>query len=239
MGPISCRLTSIHWCAPLTYAYIVVLCHFYKPNSPHTYFEPIGNLPTEKVTKRDLFRTFHKHGRLAQVSIKQAYGFVQFLDTSSCASALRHEQGASVRGRKMRTLPHILYPGFHPKDRILIPIKLQTLKFQSPREIPDHLHQLKPTHHVEPLADLVLRIMVVLCLLVGVGAPRSAGAGVTLPSVGSTAEEIHVNVIMNIQLADPHPRRDIGLVMTTAHIIVSVHARRQEDIALAHALPHQ
>lgn len=61
----------------------------------------IGNLPTEKVTKRDLFRTFHKHGRLAQVSIKQAYGFVQFLDTASCASALRFEQGASVRGRKM------------------------------------------------------------------------------------------------------------------------------------------
>lgn len=63
-----------------------------------------GNLPTEKVTKRDLFRLFHKHGRLAQVSIKQAYGFVQFLDQSSCASALRHEQGSSVRGRKMRKL---------------------------------------------------------------------------------------------------------------------------------------
>jgi len=62
----------------------------------------LGNLPTEKVTKRDLFRIFHKHGRLAQISIKQAYGFVQFLDQSSCASALRHEQGSSVRGRKMR-----------------------------------------------------------------------------------------------------------------------------------------
>ncbi|KAG0128430.1 hypothetical protein HOY82DRAFT_489120 [Tuber indicum] len=61
----------------------------------------IGNLPTEKVTKRDLFRIFHRHGRLAQVSIKQAYGFVQFLDISSCAAALRHEQGSTVRGRKM------------------------------------------------------------------------------------------------------------------------------------------
>jgi RNA recognition motif-containing protein len=72
--------------------------------SHHAYFERTGNLPTERVTKRDLFRIFHKHGRLAQVSIKQAYGFVQFLDTTSCASALRHEQGSSVRGRKMRTL---------------------------------------------------------------------------------------------------------------------------------------
>lgn len=61
-----------------------------------------GNLPTEKVTKRDIFRLFRKHGRLAQVSIKQAYGFVQFLDVQSCSAALRAEQGAPLRGRKMR-----------------------------------------------------------------------------------------------------------------------------------------
>ncbi|KAI9843081.1 MAG: hypothetical protein M1837_006626 [Sclerophora amabilis] len=61
----------------------------------------IGNLPTEKVTKRDLFHIFHKHGKLAQVSIKQAYGFVQFLDSDSCYRALQHEQGQNVRGRKM------------------------------------------------------------------------------------------------------------------------------------------
>ncbi len=62
----------------------------------------VGNLPTEKVTKRDLFHIFHKHGKLAQVSIKQAYGFVQFLDSGACYRALQDEQGQSVRGRKMR-----------------------------------------------------------------------------------------------------------------------------------------
>ncbi|KAI9723715.1 MAG: hypothetical protein M1812_001015 [Candelaria pacifica] len=61
----------------------------------------IGNLPTEKVTKRDLFHIFHKHGKLAQVSIKQAYGFVQFLDSGACHRALQDEQGMAVRGRKM------------------------------------------------------------------------------------------------------------------------------------------
>ncbi|KAF1966769.1 hypothetical protein BU23DRAFT_311542 [Bimuria novae-zelandiae CBS 107.79] len=61
----------------------------------------IGNLPTEKVTKRDIFHRFHRHGSLAQISIKQAYGFVQFLDARSCAEALRLEQGQQVRGRKM------------------------------------------------------------------------------------------------------------------------------------------
>jgi hypothetical protein len=66
-----------------------------------------GNLPTEKVTKRDLFHIFHKHGKLAQVSIKQAYGFVQFLDAGACSRALQAEQGMNVRGRRMR-MPHYI-----------------------------------------------------------------------------------------------------------------------------------
>ncbi|RPA81169.1 hypothetical protein BJ508DRAFT_114794 [Ascobolus immersus RN42] len=61
----------------------------------------IGNLPTEKVTKRDLFRIFSRHGRLAQISIKQAFGFIQFLDVSSCHSAIKGEEGTPVRGRRM------------------------------------------------------------------------------------------------------------------------------------------
>ena len=68
----------------------------------YAYISGEGNLPSEKVTKRDIFRIFSRHGRLAQISIKQAYGFVQFLDVSSCVSALRDEQGASCKGRKMR-----------------------------------------------------------------------------------------------------------------------------------------
>lgn len=62
----------------------------------------IGNLPTEKVTKRDLFQVFYKYGRLAQISLKQAYGFVQFHDANACYTALDREQGQEVRGRKMR-----------------------------------------------------------------------------------------------------------------------------------------
>ena len=54
------------------------------------------------MTKRDLFHVFHHYGKLAQVSIKQAYGFIQFEDRASCYAALEHEQGAEVRGRRMR-----------------------------------------------------------------------------------------------------------------------------------------
>ncbi|OAL38829.1 hypothetical protein AYO20_02035 [Fonsecaea nubica] len=61
----------------------------------------VGNLPSEKVTKRDIFHIFHKHGKLAQISIKQAYGFVQYLEASSCQAALQAEQGVEIRGRKI------------------------------------------------------------------------------------------------------------------------------------------
>lgn len=68
-----------------------------------------GNLPSEKLTKRDLFHVFHKYGELAQISIKQAFGFVQFHDAASCHKALEMEQGKEVRGRKMRKLFHVAF----------------------------------------------------------------------------------------------------------------------------------
>ncbi|EEP82006.1 predicted protein [Uncinocarpus reesii 1704] len=61
----------------------------------------VGNLPSERVTKRDLFHLFHKYGKLAQISIKPAYGFVQFMDATSCRNALEAEQNGTIRGRKI------------------------------------------------------------------------------------------------------------------------------------------
>jgi len=59
-------------------------------------------LPSEKVTKPDIFRVFHKHGKLAQISIKQAYGFAQYYAAEACARALEVEQAVAIRGRKIR-----------------------------------------------------------------------------------------------------------------------------------------
>ncbi|KTW27266.1 hypothetical protein T552_02249 [Pneumocystis carinii B80] len=61
----------------------------------------IGNLPTEKVTKKDVFRIFHQYGRLGQIALKQAYGFVQFFSSEECQNAINGEQGTMIRGRKM------------------------------------------------------------------------------------------------------------------------------------------
>lgn len=61
----------------------------------------VGNLSSEKVTKRDMFHVFHTYGKLAQISIKQAYGFVQFLDPAACDRALHTEEGRAIRGKKI------------------------------------------------------------------------------------------------------------------------------------------
>ncbi|TKA24232.1 hypothetical protein B0A50_05996 [Salinomyces thailandicus] len=61
----------------------------------------VGNLSSEKVTKRDIFHVFHPYGELAQISIKQAYGFVQFLRTEDCMHALSKQQGVKIREKKV------------------------------------------------------------------------------------------------------------------------------------------
>ena len=62
----------------------------------------IGNLYTEKATKRDLFYVFYKYGRIAQISMKSAYGFVQYHDADACFRALQSEQAIEIKGRKIR-----------------------------------------------------------------------------------------------------------------------------------------
>ncbi|KAK4496926.1 hypothetical protein PRZ48_011375 [Zasmidium cellare] len=63
--------------------------------------ETAGNLSSEKVTKRDIFHVFHNYGELAQISIKQAYGFVQFLRAEDCQRALQAEQGRQIRDKRI------------------------------------------------------------------------------------------------------------------------------------------
>jgi hypothetical protein len=63
---------------------------------------PVGNLSSDKVSKRDVFDIFHKYGRLAQISLKSAYGFVQYHTVEEGRNALEHLQGMEVKGRRIR-----------------------------------------------------------------------------------------------------------------------------------------
>ena len=64
----------------------------------------IGNLFTEKVSKRHIFDIFSKYGRLAQISMKNAYGFVQFIDPGCSTRAMQAEEGTELGGRKIRKM---------------------------------------------------------------------------------------------------------------------------------------
>ncbi|KAI1742388.1 hypothetical protein F4680DRAFT_445950 [Xylaria scruposa] len=61
----------------------------------------IGNLSSERVSKKEVFNIFSKYGRLAQISLKQAYGFVQYHTVAEGQAAMDHLQGIDIRGKKI------------------------------------------------------------------------------------------------------------------------------------------
>ncbi|QPH10326.1 hypothetical protein C2857_001592 [Epichloe festucae Fl1] len=61
----------------------------------------IGNLSSDKVSKRDVFDMFHKYGRLAQISLKSAYGFVQYHTVDEGRRAMENVQGVEIKGRRI------------------------------------------------------------------------------------------------------------------------------------------
>lgn len=62
-----------------------------------------GNLSSERVPKKEVFDLFHRYGRLAQISLKSAYGFVQYHSAEDAQRAMAGAQGAELGGRKIRT----------------------------------------------------------------------------------------------------------------------------------------
>ncbi|TQV98999.1 hypothetical protein V2A60_007307 [Cordyceps javanica] len=61
----------------------------------------IGNLSSDKVSKRDVFEIFHRHGRLAQISLKSAYGFVQYHTIEEGSRAIQNLEGIEIKGRRI------------------------------------------------------------------------------------------------------------------------------------------
>ncbi|OAA82039.1 Nucleotide-binding, alpha-beta plait [Akanthomyces lecanii RCEF 1005] len=61
----------------------------------------IGNLSSDKVSKRDVFELFHRYGRLAQISLKSAYGFVQYHTVEEGNRAVQNLEGVEIKGRRI------------------------------------------------------------------------------------------------------------------------------------------
>ncbi|KAI5859817.1 hypothetical protein GGS23DRAFT_262374 [Durotheca rogersii] len=72
----------------------------------------IGNLSSDRVSKKEVFDIFSKYGRLAQISLKQAYGFVQYHLLAEGEAAMEKLQGIEVRGRKI----HLEFSRSQKKD---------------------------------------------------------------------------------------------------------------------------
>lgn len=64
----------------------------------------IGNLSSERVSKQEVFAVFSKFGRLAQISMKSAYGFVQYHTVAEAQAALEACQDMEFGGRRIRKL---------------------------------------------------------------------------------------------------------------------------------------
>ncbi|EWZ51343.1 hypothetical protein FOCG_10258 [Fusarium oxysporum f. sp. radicis-lycopersici 26381] len=61
----------------------------------------IGNLSSDKVSKQDVFDLFHRFGRIAQISLKSAYGFVQYHSIEEGQRAMDNLQGIEIKGRRI------------------------------------------------------------------------------------------------------------------------------------------
>ncbi|KAK3400565.1 hypothetical protein B0T20DRAFT_148597 [Sordaria brevicollis] len=59
----------------------------------------IGNLSCERVSKREVFDVFSKFGRLAQISLKNAYGFVQYHTIEEGLACIRGCRDLELGGR--------------------------------------------------------------------------------------------------------------------------------------------
>lgn len=62
----------------------------------------VGNLPSERVTKAQLFKLFRPFGRVAQIVMKQAYGFIQFHERESVVNAMESYREHTLRGNNLQ-----------------------------------------------------------------------------------------------------------------------------------------
>jgi hypothetical protein len=58
----------------------------------------IGRLATEKISRPELAQIFAKYGNIHEISLKNAFGFIQFETTEACQSAIANEQGTNLGG---------------------------------------------------------------------------------------------------------------------------------------------
>ncbi|EPY54175.1 poly(A) binding protein Nab3 [Schizosaccharomyces cryophilus OY26] len=79
-----------------------IMSNWYPGQFPSSSRLFLGHLQKENnLSKREVWKTFHTYGRLAQVVLKPTYGFVQFFTDEECARALEDMQGKYIQNQKL------------------------------------------------------------------------------------------------------------------------------------------
>ncbi|CCH46332.1 Nuclear polyadenylated RNA-binding protein 3 [Wickerhamomyces ciferrii] len=61
----------------------------------------VGNLPSNSISKQDLFRLFSRYGTILQISLKGSYGFIQFTDAQAVEKAIEVESQLPLNGKDL------------------------------------------------------------------------------------------------------------------------------------------
>ncbi|KAK8759556.1 hypothetical protein V5799_002812 [Amblyomma americanum] len=65
----------------------------------------VGNLNTHVVSKEDVERLFKRYGRIIGISMHKGYAFVQYTDTYDARNAVLGEDGRTIAGQILGTVP--------------------------------------------------------------------------------------------------------------------------------------
>jgi len=61
----------------------------------------VGNLPSNSISKQDLFRLFQGYGHILQISLKGSYAFLQYDDSEAVEKAIKAERGIPLGGKDL------------------------------------------------------------------------------------------------------------------------------------------
>lgn len=70
----------------------------------------LGNLPSERTSRDELYEIFSKYGTIKEVIMRRSFGFIQFETEESARAAIAGEQGRTISGMRIGNVLEALKP---------------------------------------------------------------------------------------------------------------------------------
>lgn len=156
------------------------------------------------MSKREVFDLFHRFGRLAQISLKSAYGFVQYHTAEDAEAAMQAAQGSELGGRKIRTSRY---------SYLLVDKELTAFKISSSVERRRRRTRKTVINESGLQTDAARAVLVHLAAAAWIG--TTAGKGTT-----AAEEMIIVLAVPRRRVVTRHMDAAAAIVATAAHMTV-------------------